>query len=218
MSDCTITRAVRLLFPPQVATAVSRIGRDHALWPGEAIKAIPHRQAEFAAGRTAARAAMFRLGLPPVAIPMRPDRAPQWPSGIVGSISHSAGVALAAVAHRRDLTSLGIDIERDSAVEPALWPAICRPEELALLHSMSAPDALVAATALFCAKEASYKAQYPLTGHDFDFDRLSVSFDGLRFAARFTQDTGLFPKGRAIEGRVGRVSGYMLAAVTLTAM
>lgn len=217
MSDPTVTTALCSILPAQASVAISRIGHDHALWPGESIEAVPRRQAEFAAGRTAARAALYGLGLPPVAIPMQPDRAPLWPMGIVGSISHSGGLAMAAVAHDRDLISLGIDIEGDGAVESALWPTICRPEELSRLHAMAEQDALIAATALFCAKEACYKAQYPLTGKLFNFDRLSVTFDGTRFAARFTAATGRFAKGDPIIGQTRRVGGYMLAAVALTA-
>jgi 4'-phosphopantetheinyl transferase EntD len=216
VSNAQVTEALRGLLPRQVAAASSRIGNDHALWPGETIQAVPRRQAEFAAGRAAARAALFQLGLPPVAIPMRADRAPLWPKGVVGSISHSGGLAVAAVALDREMLSLGIDIEGDASVEPALWPSLCRAEEMARLKSLPEQQALIAATALFCAKEASYKAQYPLTGMMFDFDRLSVSFHDRHFKASFIADTGIYAKGDQIAGRVARIGGYMLAAVALS--
>lgn len=216
MSNPEITEALRGLLPQQVAAASSRIGDDHALWPGEAIEAVPRRQAEFAAGRAAARAALYQLGLPPVAIPMRNDRAPLWPMGVVGSISHSGGLAIAAVAPNRDMLSLGVDIEGDASIEPALWPTICRAEELAVLKSLPEKQALITATALFCAKEACYKAQYPLTGMIFDFDRLSVGFHNGGFKASFIADTGIFARGDQITGRVARIGGYMLAAVALS--
>src|SRR5690606_967724 len=57
-------------------------GNLQRLWPVEhaAIShAVPRRQREFAAGRTAARAAMSQLGWPPSAVPSAPDRSPIWP-------------------------------------------------------------------------------------------------------------------------------------------
>jgi 4'-phosphopantetheinyl transferase EntD len=41
---------------------------------------------------------MDALGLPERPIPMGRDRAPVWPEGVVGSISHSDAFCLAAVA------------------------------------------------------------------------------------------------------------------------
>lgn len=222
MPDWTFIRNLRGLLPLTAAPAISRIGNDHALWPGEMtgeiISAAPGRQAEFAAGRAAARLAMYHLGLPPVAIPMRPDRAPHWPHGLVGSITHSGRIALAAVAHQHDLAAIGIDLEIEDAVEPALWPTICRPEELDFLQTLPREKAPLAATALFCAKEAAYKAQYPLTRQRFDFDRLSVSLEDTRFTARFTRRTGPFGKDHTIAGHVVRLRGYMLATMALTAI
>lgn len=213
---------MRQLLPPGIAPAICHIGDHHALWPGEEaaeiLAATPGRRAEFAAGRAAARSAMSELGLPPRAIPMRSDRAPLWPKGLVGSLTHAGGIALAAVARRPDLLALGIDLEIGGAVEPALWPVICRPDELARLQALPADAASHAATALFCAKEAAFKAQYPLTGQSFGFDRLEVRLDGTRFTARFTRRTGPFAAEQILSGQVVRLGGYVLATLALTAI
>ena len=89
--------------------------------------AVPSRRAEFVAGRTLARVAMRRLGLPPQALPVGPDRAPLWPANIVGSITHAAGYCAVAVGARcasssaPGLRSIGLDLEPDN-LDPAVTP------------------------------------------------------------------------------------------------
>ena len=91
-----LAQALRALLPPGLAIGWSDPTAAAPLWPGEALPgAIPRRQTEFSAGRAAARAAMTSLGFAAAAIPAAPDRAPVWPPGITGSISHSATACLA---------------------------------------------------------------------------------------------------------------------------
>ena len=58
-------------------------------------RAVPQRRREFFAGRLAAHRAMEALGHLPEPVPMGQDRAPVWPQGLVGSISHGAGACAA---------------------------------------------------------------------------------------------------------------------------
>lgn len=211
-----LSAALRGMLPPQAAVGGADPAHAPPLWPGEAIAAVPARLAEYAAGRAAARAAMAALGLPPQAVPMAADRAPVWPEGMVGSITHTGAIALCAIAHRADLAAIGIDIEPAEAVDPGLWPILCRDEELQVLDALPPDLRLAAATRYFCAKEATYKAQYPLTGMLFDFHRLSVTFSGAEFTARFTAPTGIFAAGATIGGRVAQAGGHVLAAVALS--
>lgn len=207
--------ALRALLPAGVAAAAADPSVPRPPFPGEIVAGVAKRQAEFAAGRFAARLAMRELAMPPAAIPARADRAPDWPPGLIGSITHTTGVALAAVARRGQLTALGIDIEAQAAVLPELWPVICRDDELSVLNGLAPPQATMTATAIFCAKEAAYKAQYPLTGLLFDFHRLAVSLEGSAFVARFTAPTGRFAAGDVLQGRLGWTSGMVLAAVAV---
>ena len=46
---------------------------------------------------SAARAALTALGHQACAIPVGERRAPDWPRGVVGTITHDKGAALAAV-------------------------------------------------------------------------------------------------------------------------
>jgi 4'-phosphopantetheinyl transferase EntD len=130
----------------------------------QAVKAaVESRKKEFAMGRAAAREALRKIGHPPVAIPVGEGRAPVWPAGIVGSIAHKEGIAVAVAARAADLVGLGVDIEETGAVTEDLWPDLLDPGERAFLHSLPPGDRTRFATAMFAAKEAFYKFQFPLT-------------------------------------------------------
>jgi len=159
------TAAIRALLPAEVAVAVA--GDDdweRPLLPGEEAfvhRAVEKRRREFRAGRACARAALGALGLPPVALPVGPEREPVWPAGVVGSISHAGGLCVAAVARRASFAGLGVDVETSEAVRRPLWRRIARHEELAWLEEAPArlggsPERW--ASFVFSAKESLYKA------------------------------------------------------------
>lgn len=202
--------ALRSLFPPGVATAVVPIGGTNApLWREEAAAmsgAVPARVAEFVAGRTAARRALADLGLPPVPLPMGPDRAPHWPTGISGSITHAAGYAM-AVARRG--APLGVDLEQDAPIPPDLWPTLCRAEELERLGRE--PGHLV--RQIFAAKEAVFKAQDTGRRAMFGFDVVSVTLVTGGFEAHFLDDAGAFRVGQVLQGRLALCDDMILAGV-----
>lgn len=154
-------------------------GDPDLLWPAERtaiLKAVPARQREYAAGRHAARAAMQQIGCVPAAIPTAPDRSPVWPDGLTGSIAHGGRVCVAVVGRRHQVHAVGIDIEKDQAMAPDLWPTICTTEEQALLDQLPPHERGRRVTRLFCAKEAFYKWQYPQTGRLLDFLDVQVMF------------------------------------------
>ena len=62
-------------------------------------------------GKELSRNALRSIGIPEVPILRGQDRAPIWPDGIVGSITHCDGYCAATLAHERDFISLGIDAE-----------------------------------------------------------------------------------------------------------
>lgn len=171
--------------------------------------AVPQRRAEFAAGRAAATSAMQALHFPAAAIPAGPDRAPQWPPGISGSITHTRTLALAAVTRAPAL--IGIDLEPDDAVTQPMWDAVCLPTERALIDA--APDPILMATLIFCAKEAVYKAQYPLTHLLFGFNRIEIGVTQDHFNATFLATTGPIPQGTIWTGRYVHAHGHILTAL-----
>ncbi len=123
------------------------------------------RYAEFSTGRACARAALGRLGLPPVPILPGPRGEPRWPDGVTGSITHCAGYRACAVARSTQVAALGIDAEPDAPLPAGVLAAVAtRAERTWLGKRMSAAPQVRWDTLLFCAKEAAYKAWFPLTG------------------------------------------------------
>ena len=214
-----IQAAAAALFDGAVAVAIADPHQAQPpIWPEEAqfvAQAVSKRRAEFAAGRSAVRAAMRMLGGPDIAIPASADRAPSWPAGWHGSITHNDRWCLAAVT--RGAAHLGVDIEVATPLNPDLLSTICSPAEVARI---AGADQGMLAKVVFSAKEAAYKAQYPLTETLFGFDHLDVvlaPYDG-RFQARFVQPAGRFAAGDVLQGRFAMVRGQIVTAVTIDPM
>jgi 4'-phosphopantetheinyl transferase EntD len=151
------------------------------------IRAVPKRVHEFAAGRACARAALADLGYAAAALPMNADRAPLWPPGATGSITHTDNFCAAVAAPMRQIRALGLDAEPEQSVKPHLWRRICTPEELAMLQAQDEQSALASATLLFSAKEAFYKCQYTLTREWLGFTDISVTLDAGHFSVQATR-------------------------------
>jgi 4'-phosphopantetheinyl transferase EntD len=82
-----------------------------------------------------------------------------------------------------------------------------------------APRRALMARRLFCAKEAVYKAQYPLTQTLFGFDTIQITLNvrNTGFTARFMHTVGEVPEGTVLSGQCGTGGGHVLAMVTLGA-
>lgn len=207
-----LARAARGLLPAGTAVGATDPGLLHPLWPGEApAGAVPRRLAEFSAGRAAARAALAALDAAPQGISVGPDRAPVWPEGMHGTITHSADACLAAL--RRGAGGLGLDLEPDEDLPADLWDDILLPAERAWACAQARPGR--AARLVFSAKEAAYKAQYPLSHQVFGFDMLCVAVRGDQFTARFRRPLAPFQPDDAIHGRHATLQGHILTAASL---
>src|ERR687893_269172 len=136
------------------------------------------RRREFGTVRWCARKALRQLGVP--AAPILPDgnRAPRWPIGVVGSMTHCAGYRAAVVAGSGELRGVGIDAEPHAALPADVRDFVLRDEERKRLLALAGADpGRHWDRIVFCAKEAVYKAWFPLTGQWLDFDDVSVSVD-----------------------------------------
>jgi 4'-phosphopantetheinyl transferase EntD len=138
-------------------------------------RAVPRRRREFAAGRHCAKKALGRLGLHNVVLPIGSDRAPMWPTGVVGTISHTDTACLAAVAWKSAVRSVGADIEPDEPLEPELYRLILTGREQTWLKTQPATTRGRLARLIFSAKESFYKLQYPLTGRFLEFQDVEIS-------------------------------------------
>lgn len=210
--------ALGAALPPGVALGAADPLVLHPLWPGETPGAcVPARLREFSAGRAAARAAMARLNVAAAAIPAGPDRAPVWPPGLVGSISHCAGACLAVLARDQDFRSLGLDLEPLHPIEADLWPSLLTPGELERLRACPQARRGLAVLRHFVAKEAAFKAQYRLSGALIGFDALEIAFADLGFTARFAQDVPPFSAGTCLPGRLVATASHLAAFVWMPA-
>lgn len=160
------------------------------------------RREEFAAGRSCARQALHRLGIDD--FPLLPDqnRAPLWPQGVTGSITHSGGYCAVAVARQGRIRALGIDSELLGRFTEKLWPRVCTPRELAWLLAQPADRRSAQAAAIFGAKEAVYKCQYQITHRWLGFQEVDISLGESTFdvryigSARVDPDMLIPPSGR----------------------
>jgi 4'-phosphopantetheinyl transferase EntD len=171
--------------------------------------AVAERRREFGTVRYCARTALRQLGVPPVPILPGADRAPRWPIGVVGSMTHCAGYRAAVVGRSRELRGVGIDAEPHAALSADMLDLVLRDEERVRLLTLAATDPdRHWDRIVFCAKEAVYKAWFPLTGRWVDFEDVSitVNVDGT-FRARLC--------GHDLDGRwtVGR--GLILTATSI---
>lgn len=141
-------------------------------------RAVDKRRREFTTARACARTALASLGVAPAPILPGERGAPQWPSGIVGSITHCAGYRAAAVARARDVRTIGLDAEPEEVLPDGVLAVVSLPGERERLRDLAAAapgtcwDRL-----LFCAKEATYKAWFPLTRQWLGFEDADITIN-----------------------------------------
>lgn len=174
------------------------------------------RQQEFRAGRSCARKSMRKLGLPELPILANERRGPIWPSGVVGSISHTRAYCVAAVALDQEFRSLGLDIEEHNRLKSNLWRFVLTSTETQWIESLQPEDRIQMAGLIFSAKEAFYKYQYPLTGVWLGFQdvELSVFLDSMTFTVTLLR--GLSPeleRGASFSGRFAFFADYVVAGI-----
>jgi enterobactin synthetase component D len=179
LSSPCFSDTIARLFPGGVAATLScGAGSPEVLFPVERScieGAAKKRREEFAAGRLCARLALSHFGYAATPILPGPDRAPLWPPGALGSISHSGERCVAIVGLRNQFRGLGIDIERIGSLDPSLWPSVFVTSEIEWLNHLDAVLRQTMSTVLFCAKEAFYKCQYQIWNRWLDFADVTVT-------------------------------------------
>ena len=167
---------MRRLAPPSVRLGCRLIRQgDEALLLAEETAAIPARQpvARRASGtaRALARHLLTLEGLEDAPIGRSSAGAPLWPKGFIGSLAHDEEMAVAAIARHVDALSLGIDVEPAEPLPDDIADLVkCRGDVLADV----APH--LATRLLFSAKEAVYKAAYPLDREILGYEHITVDF------------------------------------------
>lgn len=185
--------AIRALAPAGVLIGCRRIaaGDELALRPTEMSAfagSIASVRRASGAARIVARHLLAQLGHADWSLPKTASGAPSWPAGIVGSLSHDAHLAVAAIAMRDAFRILGIDVEPAETLSPDLLDIVATPRERTAIEHDPYGGRL-----LFAAKEAVYKAVYPLDRtfldhHDVEVDLLhrhATVRNGRRVELRF---------------------------------
>jgi len=189
--------------------------------PAELERAVAKRRLEFLAGRSCAREAIARLlGRPfESSIAVGVDRAPQWPEGVVGAITHTHGFAAAAVAGTGDARGLGLDTE--PILSPEAMEAVATqatvPGELDALAAVGLPAAHLL-TVVYSAKESLFKCLYPRVGHYFDFRDariVEVSESFRSFAAELRTPLGELAAGTRLGGTFAIGDGLVHTSIVL---
>ncbi|MFE6776649.1 4'-phosphopantetheinyl transferase [Streptomyces sp. NPDC057702] len=140
--------------------------------------AVASRRGEYTTVRHLARRAMAELGLPAVAVLPGPRREPLWPTGVVGSMTHCAGYRAAALGLDHRHAAIGIDAEPHQPLPEGLVAKVARPDELPRLARLTAEHPEVRwDRLLFSAKEAVYKAWFPLARRWLGFQDATLDFD-----------------------------------------
>lgn len=224
MAETDLTERFAGLFPGGVCVAAADpLVAGGLLFPEEeaaVARAVEKRRQEFRAGRQCARRALAELGAPAGALPVMPSRAPRWPEGVVGSITHCAGLAAAAVAWSRDLSGLGLDAELAEPLKAPIVRLICTDAEIRWMASESPPPGTDWAKVIFSAKEAVYKCVWPVVGRWIGFLEVTIDLDP--HMGRFTVQ-GADPESlagvdlRGVRGAYRVSAGLVLTAAVLAA-
>jgi 4'-phosphopantetheinyl transferase EntD len=214
-----------LLGAPVVAVEAFTDPPEATLFPAERVviaRAVDQRRREFTTVRWCARSAMARLGLP--AAPVLPGfrGAPQWPAGVIGSMTHCAGYRAAALARAQQIATIGVDAEPNEPLPPGVLSDVALPEERAWLAPLAQQYPTVCWDRLvFSAKESVYKSWFPLTHRWLDFGEvvLTLSPQTRTFQARLLVP-GPVLAGVPVTGFSGRwlvANGLILTAIVVAA-
>ena len=157
----------------------------------EEIRLLPPRacrikRVEFSLGRVAVRLALKQIGFDnPVPILRGEKGEPLWPDGITGSISHCYPWSIAVVAKSPNHFAIGIDLESTARFQgPDISDLVCRDVERD--WARAGCDFQERVAMIFSAKEAVYKAFYPLCHRYIDFKEVELSWspEDYRFHCR----------------------------------
>ena len=184
-------------------------------------RSVAKRRNEFVTVRHCARLALGELGVPPAPILKGDKGEPCWPDGVVGSLTHCEGFRAAVVGRASEVRSVGIDAEPHDVLPNGVLDAVSLPAERRALTAMS--DGLHWDRILFCAKEATYKAWYPLTQRWLGFEDAHIEFDvdadgvGGEFVSQILIDPSALsgPPLTELRGRWSVREGLALTAIVL---
>ncbi|MFW2589440.1 4'-phosphopantetheinyl transferase family protein [Sagittula sp. SSi028] len=163
---------------------------------------VPKRQLEFLTGRALAEQCLTAQGASETYVARGDNRAPIWPDGFCGSISHSDQLCAAIAGRAENVPGIGVDLAEEKSVEAALSDVVCHPDD----------DPQLTLTELFCAKEAFYKLWHPVTDVFLEFRDVVLRIDDGHITAEVMKAHRPSDKLSGTTGRIWRVAGHHLSA------
>jgi 4'-phosphopantetheinyl transferase EntD len=176
------------------------------------------RLREFRAGRACARRALASFGYRGSPLLRSRSGSPAWPTGLVGSLTHTRGFCAAAVASSAAYLGLGIDAEVQGRFQEDISDVICTEQESTLYRCLDDGERKRRLRAMFSAKESVLKAVFPFAGYCISPKRTPIHFDRAQaaFRSRVVEDRPV--RGQRlpeIEGRVAFDEQYVYAVAIL---
>jgi len=183
--------------------------------------AAAKRRAEFLGGRLCARHALADLTGTPCTPVLDEEQLPAWPSGTVGSITHSRGLAAAVVAEQSAYQGIGVDAEMRMNTERAqrLAPQILVESERQWLADLPSERRGDFVTLVFSLKESLFKALYPLVRQRFYFPHARLTAWNAETGAvtlELLKPLSLqWPAGSRLSGQVTEIGDYLLTLIAI---
>lgn len=199
--------------PPD--TALDHFRRLHPLEQALVAHSLDVRKAEFGDARWCAHQALKELGRDSGAPILRGERGmPLWPASVSGSLTHTDGFRAAVVAPRLLVRSMGLDAEPAEPLPAGVLGSIAREGELPQLERLKSQGVACADRLLFCAKEATYKAWFPLTHRWLGFEQAEIDLrdDGTFVSYLLVRPTPV----PFITGRWMVSDGYVIASTAVS--
>lgn len=175
------------------------------------------RRNEYATGRSLAHRALIELGHPPRHIINRKSLEPEWPQGIVGSISHCKTVVCVALSRRQNLNSIGIDVELEGRLTKRSLKRILTETEYYNLKNLDTLEQLAKATKIFSGKESIYKCTSSAWNVRFGFKDITIDLNSSddTFSVRPESSTSQAMRWEKFEGRVKSSSGFVVSSAII---
>lgn len=212
------------LFPPSARFCYVKTSRNspdlqnfHHLHPLEQAlvsHSVDIRKAEFGDARWCAHQALRDLGHSGDLPILRGERGmPLWPENVTGSLTHTEGFRAAVVAPRSRVRSMGLDAEPAEPLPEGVVSSIARVGEYAQLERLRDNGIDCADRLLFCAKEATYKAWFPMTQRWLGFEQAEIDLreDGTFISYLLVRPTPV----PFIDGRWVLRDGYVIATTAV---
>lgn len=171
------------------------------------------RQLHFKLGRHAAHKALAQLGAKQEILKDE-FKAPVWPEGICGSISHCEEFAIAAVANKSQVKSIGLDIERIQ-FRDKLIQKLNHTSEVEWINENPA-FAAIRFTQLFSAREAFFKALHPLVKKSIGYKDVVIAAKDLSLELTLLKELARdFPTNRKFQINTKSSGHFILSSLEL---